>query len=143
MNRIVLDTNVVVSALLKPGSIPEFVVGLAIGHPKVQWCISKSIVEEYSTVLSYGKFKKYIKQKDKDQALHLIVQSTLMIDSRAANIPRLEDPDDEKFLACAVASRASYLITGNIKHFPQSSYKRTQIVTPRQFYDAMIEGLAA
>ena len=143
MIRVVLDTNVVISALIKPGSIPESVFEITLSHPRVQLCLSKDIVGEYKTVLSYGKFKKYLHKDNIAQALRAIRQSALLIESRKADIPKLADPDDEKFLACAVTARAAYLITGNTKHFPQLSFERTRIITPREFYDTMFEQLAA
>lgn len=143
MIRVVLDTNIVVSALIKQGSIPEAVFNISIGHPKVQLCLTKDIADKYKTVLSYGKFKKYLRQDSIEQALQAIKQAATMIKPRSAGIPKLSDPDDEKFLACAIAARASYLITGNTKHFPQPSFGRTRIITPREFYDKMFDELAA
>ena len=45
------------------------------------------------------------------------------------------DPDDNQFLECAVAAQDHYLVTGNIRHFPEV-WKETRIVTPREFIDA-------
>jgi putative PIN family toxin of toxin-antitoxin system len=143
MIRVVLDTNVVISALIKPGSIPESVFEIALSHPRVQLCLSKDIVGEYKAVLAYGKFKKYLHKDNIAQALRTIKQSAVLIEPRTVGIPKLVDPDDEKFLACAVTARAAYLITGNTKHFPQSSFGSVQIITPRDFYDKMFEQLAA
>jgi len=44
------------------------------------------------------------------------------------------DPDDDIFLECAEAAKAHYLVTGNIRHFPDR-WKYTKTVTPRQFLD--------
>jgi putative PIN family toxin of toxin-antitoxin system len=142
MTRVVLDTNVIVSAFIKSGSIPESVFEIVTGHPKVQLYISKDIMDEYKLVLSYGKFKKYLNKDSIAKALRSIKQAAVTIEP-SIDVPKLVDPDDEKFLACAVAARATYLITGNIKHFPQASYGRIRILTPREFYDTMFENLAA
>ncbi len=61
MPKIVVDTNVVVSALIKPESNPELIFSLVFSGQFVQMCISDDIFTEYHTVLSYGKFKKYLK----------------------------------------------------------------------------------
>ena len=143
MIRVVLDTNVVISALIKPGSVPESVFEIALNHPKVRLCLSKDILGEYKAVLAYGKFKKYLHKDNIAQALRAIKQSALLVEPRTADIPKLADPDDEKLLACAVTARAAYLITGNTKHFPQSSFERTRIITPREFYNTMFEQLVA
>ena len=42
------------------------------------------------------------------------------------------DPDDNMFVECADAARADYLVTGNLRHFPRS-WKKTKIITPREF----------
>jgi predicted nucleic acid-binding protein len=42
------------------------------------------------------------------------------------------DPDDNRFLECADAARADYLVTGNLRHFPRF-WKKTKIITPREF----------
>jgi predicted nucleic acid-binding protein len=55
----------------------------------------------------------------------------------------LSDPDDTRFVACAVAVRAAYLITGDTRHFPQFAIVRTVIITPNGFYEKMIGKLAA
>lgn len=52
------------------------------------------------------------------------------------------DPDDNIFLECAHAARADYLVTGNVKHFPQS-WAGTLVVTPRRFLDLQGEPLSS
>ena len=44
-----------------------------------------------------------------------------------------DDPDDNMVLACAAEGMATYLVTGNIKHFPFADYKGIKVVTPREF----------
>jgi predicted nucleic acid-binding protein len=50
------------------------------------------------------------------------------------NVLAASDPDDNRFLECAEAARAHYLVTGNIRHFPEV-WEETRIVTPREFID--------
>lgn len=57
MFKVVLDTNVLVSALLKPDSTPELVVSLILGK-RVRLCVSEPIFIEYEEVLGRKKFKK-------------------------------------------------------------------------------------
>jgi predicted nucleic acid-binding protein len=47
------------------------------------------------------------------------------------------DPDDNRFLECAEAAEAEFLITGNLKHYPKGLYKNTRIVNARQFLDSL------
>ena len=63
-----------------------------------------------------------------------------LLRSRARNVkpsrlPQLtKDPDDNKFLECADAARADYLVTANARHFPQF-WKKTKVISPREFID--------
>jgi predicted nucleic acid-binding protein len=45
-----------------------------------------------------------------------------------------KDPDDDKFIECADAARADYLVTGNARHFPKF-WKKTKVITSREFMD--------
>ena len=54
-------------------------------------------------------------------------------------ITEANDPDDNKFLECALEANADFLITGNKKHFPLKSFHRTRIVSPRDFIDTALK----
>ena len=58
--------------------------------------------------------------------------------SLSEKVRACSDPDDDIFLECSQAARAHYLVTGNLKHFPPK-WASTQIVTARQFLDAVTE----
>jgi predicted nucleic acid-binding protein len=65
------------------------------------------------------------------QLLQLIKnRSNLVVPSRRLEVSA--DPDDNRFLECADAARADYLVTGNLRHFPRF-WKKTKIITPREF----------
>jgi predicted nucleic acid-binding protein len=51
------------------------------------------------------------------------------------------DPEDDKFLECAVEAEADFLITGNIKHFPPGKFKGTIILPPAQFLSVIAKAL--
>jgi predicted nucleic acid-binding protein len=68
--------------------------------------------------------------------------SSASINTKGAVYPKLVDPSDEKFIACALAAKADFLITGNTKHFPQS-FRSVAIVTPRTFCDDLLRDLPA
>ncbi|HOI95705.1 MAG TPA: putative toxin-antitoxin system toxin component, PIN family [Syntrophobacter fumaroxidans] len=131
MLKIVLDTNVLVSALLKADTPPELIVSL-IGQSLVTLCVSKPIVAEYREVLSRRKFRKLDRAKVKKLLSRL--------ESRAQWVtPRVPveiietDPEDNKFLECALESEADFLITGNTRHFPFEKFHHTRIVSPGEF----------
>jgi predicted nucleic acid-binding protein len=52
------------------------------------------------------------------------------------------DPADNKFLECALESKADYLITGNIRHFPFKKFHDTQVITPKDFIDLLGEAIS-
>jgi uncharacterized protein len=131
--RLVIDTNVLVSAAIKPAGLQRTVLLLAVTKP-ARLYVSRSILEEYREVL--GRPELQIRKGSRQELLQLIKKcSYTTIPARRLEITI--DPDDNIFLECADAAHADYLITGNLRHFPRF-WKRTKIITPREFI-----GLAA
>jgi putative PIN family toxin of toxin-antitoxin system len=126
--RLVIDTNVVVSAALKPEGLQRTTLLLAITKP-ARFCVSRPILEEYADVLSRPELG--IRKGSRQQLLQLIRNNShIVTPSRRFEVA--SDPDDNVFLECADAARADYLITGNQKHFPRF-WKKTKIITTREF----------
>jgi uncharacterized protein len=128
--RLVLDTNVVVSAALKPDGLSRTVLLLAISRPAKLY-VSEPIIGEYARVLARPQLR--IRKGLRRQLLDLIAKHARTV-RPSRPLQAAADPDDNKFLECADACRADYLITGNQRHFP-AFWKQTKIVTPRQFID--------
>jgi len=113
--RLVIDTNVVVSAALKPEGLERTVVLLAMTRP-ARWYVSDPIVSEYATVLARPELK--IRRSLRQQLLQLIKNYTRVVTpSRLAQVT--SDLADNIFIECADAARADYLETGNQRHFPK------------------------
>jgi uncharacterized protein len=126
--RLVLDTNVVVSAVLKPEGLERTVVLLALTKP-ARWYVSDPITKEYAAVLARTELK--IKKGLRLQFLQLIKNHANVV--VPAHLPQLTvDAADNIFLECADAARADYLITGNQRHFPKF-WKKTKIINSRDF----------
>jgi putative PIN family toxin of toxin-antitoxin system len=126
--RLVIDTNVLVSAALKPDSLQRTALLLAITKPGRLY-VSTPILEEYADVLSRPELS--IRKGLRLQLLQLIKNhGHLVVPSRRIEVT--SDPDDDIFIECADAARADFLITGNRKHFP-GFWKNTKIITPREF----------
>ena len=126
--RLVIDTNVIVSAALQPRGLPRTVLLLAITKP-ARLYVSRLILDEYSEVLARPELA--IRKGLRQQLLQLIKNRSFTV----APTRRLEvtsDPDDNLFLECADAARVDYLVTGNLMHFPRF-WKTTKIITPREF----------
>lgn len=126
--RLVIDTNVIVSAALKPESLQRTTFLLAVTKP-ARLYVSQPIMEEYADVLSRPELR--IRKGIRLQLLQLIKNhSHLASPSRRLEVA--SDPDDNMFLECADVAGADYLITGNQKHFPVF-WKKTKIITSREF----------
>ena len=107
--RLVIDTNIVVSAVLKPDGLQRTVLLLAIAKPATLY-VSTAILAEYREVLSRPNLK--IRKGIRRQFLQLLKnRSRSITPTRPLQVTR--DPDDSIFLECADAARADYLITGN------------------------------
>jgi putative PIN family toxin of toxin-antitoxin system len=124
--RLVLDTNIVISAALKPEGLQRTVLLLALAKP-ARLYVSAPIVEEYRAVLSRPEFQ--IRKGLRRQLLQLIERNTHFVAPRR-RLQITTDVADNMFLECADAARVDYLITGNLRHFPRY-WKRTKIITSR------------
>lgn len=127
--RVVYDTNVVVSAALKAGSIPSSVVELALDR-HVRLCLSPLIFAEYETVLKRPKFAF---DADGVDALLRDLRRVAVMVFPAKHVHVAPHEPDNRFLECAQAARARYLVTGNKKHFPFSVFQGTHVVSPSEF----------
>jgi uncharacterized protein len=126
--RLVIDTNVLVSAAINPAGLQRTVFLIAISKP-ARLYVSHPILAEYSEVLARPELR--IRKGLRLQLLQLIKNhSHTVVPTRG--IEAISDPADNIFLECADAARADYLVTGNQKHFP-GFWKKTKVVTPREF----------
>ena len=125
----VYDTNIVVSAALKPGSIPASLVALAMGK-HVSLFLSPAIVEEYTEVLKRPKFG--FDPIAIDAFLRDLRRVATMVHP-TQRITKAPDDPDNRFLECAQAARTEYLVTGNKRHFPFQEFEGTRIVSPAEF----------
>ena len=127
--RVVVDTNVLVSALLSPTGTPARILEWAI-NGDFRLCLSAGILAEYTEVLSRPAFGfdphrvEVILQWMERQA-DLVTPSLTACD--------LPDPDDAIFVQTSITAGAHYLVTGNLKHFPAARCHGVPVVSPRQF----------
>ena len=125
----VVDNNVVVSSIFWGG--PPHRALKIIASSKVQAFATQAILEELIEVLS--KFKYHLpKAKIQETVkLYLRVFRLILPDAKINAIP--EDPDDNKFLECAVKARADFIITGDKHLLGLGSFRGIKIVTPSEF----------
>jgi putative PIN family toxin of toxin-antitoxin system len=129
--RGVIDTNVVVSGLLSPAG-NEALILLAIHQGFVRPCFSEEILEEYASVLARPKFA--FPADEIAALLAMFRQQGELIVPKTSGAVSI-DPGDTKFLQCAEAAQADYLITGNKRHFPEASYGVTRVVSAGELLD--------
>jgi putative PIN family toxin of toxin-antitoxin system len=136
--RLVVDTNIVVSAALKPDGLQHTVLLLAISRP-ARFYVTEAIMSEYRAVLARPRMN--IRKGPRQQLLQLIRNHAHTI-TPARVLQVTPDPDDNKFLECADAARADYLVTGNQRHFPKF-WKKTKVITSREFVNIVAPHLIA
>lgn len=128
--RVVFDTNIVVSAMLSPSGTAADVLRLAL-HRHVQLCASEVILEEYEEVLRRSKFRR---PPQVVSAFLKAVRAVAELVEPAATLTVSADDADNRFLECADAAKADYLVTGNTQHFP-AAWSRARVITARQLVE--------
>ena len=128
--RVVLDTNVLISALLFTGISSELVSLWQKGIIAV--LLSREILDEYLRVLAYPKFQlseAEIKGLIEEELLPYV--QVIKPGTRVRVVKR--DPSDNKFLECAVAGKADVLISGDKELLALRHYRQVRIHTPARF----------
>jgi len=131
MIRVVLDTNVYISALMF-GGLPGSLLDLALLQSFLT-VISPALLDEFDEKL---RFKFQMSAEDaaiiraKLESIAEIVKPDMVLDVIE------DDPDDNRVLECAVKGNADYIVTGDRHLLKLGSYEAILIVTVRQFLDA-------
>ncbi|MEE4359565.1 MAG: putative toxin-antitoxin system toxin component, PIN family [Desulfococcaceae bacterium] len=127
--KVVLDTNVLVSAFLKPRSKPARILRLIL-QGNIDIVINEYILAEYYEVLIRPKFD--LNSVNIETVLSFI-RSTGIYAPALPESFQLPDESDTPFLEAALATYADILITGNIRHFPKAFCKNMPVMTPAEF----------
>jgi putative PIN family toxin of toxin-antitoxin system len=134
MQKIILDTNVIISALIS-NSIPTKILFELVLTERVQIVLSEDIYIEYVEVLSRDKFVKFKNFKANADFVLNKLREISKYYKTDKKIDLLSDVSDNKFLELASASSADYLVTGNSNDFTISEFEYTSIVSPRTFWE--------
>jgi putative PIN family toxin of toxin-antitoxin system len=130
--RVVLDTNIVVSAALKRDGLESKLLRRVLSG-EYRLYTSLPILQEYADVLRRPKFG--LSHAIVQQLIEGLETAGFVVEPRR-RIRACSDPDDNMFLECDETAHAHYLITGNLRHFP-TEWKETRIVLSRQFLASM------
>jgi putative PIN family toxin of toxin-antitoxin system len=128
--RFVLDTNVIVSALLLSGSVPRqaFDKVLTEGKPLV----SPPVILELIEVLSRKQFNKYLLEEERMRFLVGLLKEAELLDN-TETISECRDPKDNKFLELAFSGKADCIISGDHDLLVLNPFREIPIVTPKGF----------
>jgi putative PIN family toxin of toxin-antitoxin system len=129
--RAVIDTNVMVSGLLTPAG-NEALILLAVHQGLIRPCLSIDILHEYEAVLARPKF---VFAPAEIEAVLAMLNSRGELFHAGPSATTSPDAADTKFLLCAEAAQADFLVTGNKRDFPLGPYGPTRIVSAGELLD--------
>ena len=139
MQRIVVDTNVLVSALIQR-SYPFHILQELFSNDDIELCISDELFKEYFDVLNRRKFAGFADFISNAQTLLVDIEKRAVKYFPTVKLEIINDLDDNKLLELAETCKADFLITGNTKDFTLQTYKETKIVTPKEYWIECIAG---
>lgn len=129
--RVVLDTNVLISACWSPNGLEGRLVALVL-QGELTACVTGAVMAEYREV---AKRPKFATRTACFETMIACFDKIAELVQPGAAAEAATDPDDNRLLECAHGAGAQWLITGNLRHFP-SVYQFAQIVNARQFFTA-------
>ena len=127
--RVILDTNVFVSGVFFRG--PPYQILTAWRDGKVQLVVSPEILDEYQRVGEI--LEKQFPKVDLGPIIDLLAVKAKLVLPPPLPEHVCADPDDDKFLACALASKTKFVISGDKHLLNVSNYRGIMIVRPRKF----------
>ena len=133
--RLVLDTNILISACWSPGGLEAALVRLGVER-QVTLCATEILLEEYREVGERPKFA--ARRACFAELLDAITRSAELVRAGAA-VDEARDPDDNRLRECAVAAQADWLLTGNLRDFPAvwpDLWRGVRSANARQFFNA-------
>ena len=134
MQKIVIDTNVLVSALIQR-SYPYLIINDFLSEEKFQLCVSNDLLREYYEVLARPKFARFQDFFFNAESLLLEIEAKAQNFFPSIKLDLISDVDDNKILELADESLADFIITGNTRDFTFPTYKKTKIVTPKEYWE--------
>jgi putative PIN family toxin of toxin-antitoxin system len=135
--RVVVDTNVLISALLTAGGSPDQVL-VAIRNRRLVPYVSPDLLAEYGEVVRRPKF--LFEHRQISGVERLIAEFGVLVSVEqvpGGYLARLPDAKDEKVLLCALAADAEYIVTGNLRHFPQELCNPVKVINPHGLIEVL------
>lgn len=134
MQKVVIDTNVIVSALIQK-NYPFLIIDELLFENKIQVCVSDELMAEYFDVLSRPKFARFPDFANNAENILSEIGLKAKLFKPNVKLDIIADQDDNMILELAEESDADFIITGNTTDFTMSEYKNTRIVTPKEYWE--------
>ena len=134
MTRVVLDTNVLVSALIDDGKPRKLVLELLDKYTVI---LSRQMLAELADVVSRNKFS--VTSGQVDRFLNSLVRMSQLMSDIARFKVVFEDPDDDVVLNTAYTGRAEFIVTGDRHLLDLKKFKKTKIVTVNQMLEILMQ----
>ena len=136
--RVILDTNVLVSALLKKSSTPHKIYQL-FKEQKFTLIISPVILYEIEEVISrdYIVKRTQMTRSEREEFMRELIELSYIVPGVTQVKVIKEDPDDDKFIAAALDGMANYIVSGDRHLLDLKEYQGIKIVTPGQFIEEL------
>jgi putative PIN family toxin of toxin-antitoxin system len=138
MIRVVLDTNVLLSALIVKVGKPAQIIAR---HDRFEFLTSEGILAELEKVLGYARIRRKYQVSDEEVRGYLArlrADFVLVTVSTSLSVVR-QDPDDDKVIACAVDGGASYIVSGDPHLLDMREYEGIRIVSPADFLNVVVD----
>jgi putative PIN family toxin of toxin-antitoxin system len=134
--RVVLDTNVLISAALSPHGKPSACLSWVLDNATL--LTSQELLAELETRLGRPKFSKYVDEARRRAFVADLALSTVLVEVRGV-VKLCRDPDDDKLLEIIVAGGADCLVTGDQDLLVLDPFQGVPILTPAAFLEAIAE----
>lgn len=134
--RIVLDTNVIISALIRPDSVPGRIVRAVVDELVVRLVTSRPLLDELRAVLDYPRLQRYLKMNNEDKDDFVILLEQIADPVSIVNYPApgiCRDSDDEPYLQTALVGRADYIVSGDRDLLDLKAIEHVPIILPAAF----------
>ncbi len=133
MQKIILDTNVIISSLIQK-NYPYLIVEYCI-ESNVKVCLSTALLEEYLEVLARPKFSKFPDFKSNADFLIARLSEISEVYEPKSKIDIIEDEPDNRILELAKISEADFIITGNTNDFTMNTFGKSKVVSPKEYWE--------
>lgn len=134
MQKVVIDTNVIVSALITTG-YPNQIISELVLSGKINIQLSNDTFAEYVEVLGRPKFSKYPSFVFNAELVLSRIEEIAEMIKPTSRIDLIADEADNRFVELAVSSNADFLITGNFRDFTFEEIEGVKVVSPEMYWN--------